>query len=89
MGHNYVLGVTFPAQQEDVERVLVEKLEILVRPMESRDLVTDVEFLKGIPIHDQSLLKAFWPLAERALAPVPLESLCLERDRRTVTTLSR
>lgn len=89
MGHNYVLGVTFPAQHDDTEQILVDKLEVLVRPMESRDLGTDVEFLKGLTIDDQSLLQAFWPLAERAIAPVPLASLYLERDRRTITTLSR
>ncbi len=89
IGHNYVLGVTFPAQAEDAEPGLVDRLEALVRPMESRDLGTGVEFLKGVPIDDHSLLKTLWPLAERAIAPVPLESLSLERDRRTVTTLSR
>ncbi len=90
IGHNYVLQVTFPAQNEDLERVLIEKIEkSLVRPMESRDLGTDVEFLKGVLIDDRSLLEAFWPLAERAIAPVQLESLSLERDRCTVTTLSR
>jgi hypothetical protein len=89
IGHNYVLGVTFPAQHEDAERVLVDKIEALVRPMESRDLGTDVEFFKGADIDDQTLLKIFWPLAERAIAPVSLESLSLERDRRTMTTLFR
>ena len=90
IGHNYVLGVTFPAQREDAELLLVEKIEAsLVREMASRDLGTDVGFLKGIALDDRALLDAIWPRAERAIAPVPLESLSLERDRRTITTLSR
>lgn len=89
IGHNYVLGVTFPVQPEEAESALVERIEAsLVRPMESRDLGAAVEFLKGVPPDDRSLLEAFWPRAERALAPVPLESLSLERDRQ-LTTLSR
>jgi hypothetical protein len=89
IGHNYVLGVTFSAQREDAERGLVEKIEAsLVREMASRDL-GDVGFLKGVAMEDETLLGAFWPRAEKALAPVVLESLSLERDRRTVTTLSR
>lgn len=89
IGHNYVLGVTFPPQEEDAERALVEKIEAsLLKEVASRDFA-DVAFLRGINPDDRALLEAFWPRAEKALAPVPLEALSLERDKRSVTTLSR
>jgi hypothetical protein len=43
----------------------------------------------GVDVDDRALLEALWPRAERALTPVPLESLSLERDGRSRTTLSR
>ncbi len=87
-GHNYVLGVTMPAMDRPAERRIDEKIEAaLIRRIDSRDLGMDVDFLKGVPMTDSGLLKAFWQVISREITPITLEALSLERDKRTVTKL--
>ena len=72
-----------------MEAGLVEKIESsLIQKLHSRDLGEHVDFLKGVPLNDPALLKAFWAVLEPAVLPAVLRSLSLERDRRTRWTLA-
>lgn len=85
-GHNYVLGVTVDAPNEEAEADFVAVVEReLVSRMASRDLNLHVDFLKGLPIADRTLLPAFWSVLEKAVAPARLRELTLARDQRTLT----
>ena len=89
-GHNYVLGVTVDAPEEAVERRFVTAVEKdLIHQLESHDLGLDVAFLKGNETSDRELLRAFWPIVQKAAGPLKIRSLSLERDRWTLTTLGR
>ncbi|HTL71073.1 MAG TPA: hypothetical protein VL404_07265 [Candidatus Eisenbacteria bacterium] len=90
-GHNFVLGVTVDAPAEgEPERRFVSAVETgLISRLDSRDLGLDVDFLKGLPTADGPLLCAFWPIVEKAAAPLRLRALSLERDKRTLSTLTR
>ena len=88
-GHNYVLEVMTDALSASAEAALESNIEaVLIRKIDSRDLGTDVDFLKGVEITDTNLLRAFWPILSEAVAPVALHSLTLHRDRRTRTVVS-
>lgn len=83
-GHNYTLAVTSDAMSLSEEHRVVENLEErLIKKIGSRDLGLHVDFLKGVALSDQSLLKAFWPIVRECLEPHKLLSLSLERDNRT------
>ena len=89
VGHNYTLRATFYAPDERTEAGLGEKIEVsLIQKLHSRDLGEHVDFLKGVPLNDPALLKAFWAVLEPAVLPAVLRSLSLERDRRTRWTLA-
>jgi hypothetical protein len=89
VGHNYVLGVTTRALSEADERIFEEKIEAsLIHKLQSRDLGLHVEFLKGIEINDENLLRAFWKILGPQIRPNPLLSLSLKRDDRTVFVMS-
>ena len=88
-GHNYTLKATFHAADERAEEGLDEKIEkSLIQKLHSRDLGEHVDFLKGVPLNDPSLLKVFWSVLAPAVHPVVLYSLSLERDRKTAWTLA-
>ena len=88
-GHNYILRATFQAASAADERGLSEKIDqVLIQKMHSRDFGLHVDFLKTTPADDLSRLKVFWEIIQKAAEPVRLESLCLERDRRTSWALS-
>ncbi len=89
LGHNYALGVLVAPLGPEEETAFAEKVETsLIRRLDSRDLGQDVDFLRGVAIADEALLRAFWRVLEPAVAPVRLRGLWLERDSRTRTTLS-
>lgn len=89
LGHNYVLGVTV----EGVRRASDEELlaggveEALIRKLDSKDLGLHVDFLKNVPLEDESLLRTFWGILEARLAPLKIRRLTLERDSRTSCSL--
>lgn len=86
-GHNYALDVTLPAPDPLAETRITAAVEKeLIGKLQSRDLGTDVPFLAGVEITDSNLLAAFRPLLEKCLSPLPLLSLGLRRDGRTLTT---
>ena len=88
-GHNYILGVTVSAALDRSAEEAFERdvRDVLVSRLESRDLGLHVDFLKGIAITDENLLRVFASILKNRL-PWPLESLTLERDRRTIATLT-
>ena len=88
-GHNYRLGVTVDAMGREAEAELERRLRSeLVEKLDSRDLGTDVGFLKGVEMSDEALLRVFWEIAAAQARPLKLHSLSLERDSRTRTTLA-
>ena len=88
-GHNYILHAAFHVHNASEETGLSEKIErSLIQKMHSRDLGSDVEFLKNVPPDDLSRLKVFWEIIARETRPARLESLCLERNRHTRWTLT-
>jgi 6-pyruvoyl-tetrahydropterin synthase len=89
-GHNYVLGVTVKALSLADEKKFQDGVQSsLIQSLESSDLGLDVDFLKGQEISDENLLRIFWKILEKALSPITLISLSLERDSRTKTCLGR
>ena len=88
-GHNYVLGVTIDPLEEEKETAFEKKVEaVLIKKLDSRDLGTDVDFLKNVEINDLNLLRIFWDLLAVQLPPARLRALSLERDKRTHTAFS-
>lgn len=88
-GHNYTLGVTTDAMDENFEIEFEKKIEdSLIKKLQTRDLGLDVDFLKGAHINDANLLKIFWGILKKEIQPAPLYSLSLERDGRTQTVMS-
>ena len=88
LGHNYVLRATFHAVEPSAENGLSEKIDnALIKKIHSRDL-GEVDFLKNTPPEDLPLLRSFWVVITQATRPAQLESLRLERDRRTQWTLA-
>ena len=89
-GHNYTLGVTTQAADQDSERILEEKVNgSILQRVQSRDLGLHVDFLKGISINDQNLLEVFWKILDREMKPLVLLKLTLARDKRTQVTMER
>ena len=90
IGHNYCLVLTTPALDDAAENRLVEAVNNgLIRAVHSRDLSLHVDFLKNVEITDKTLLEHFWPVVEKAIAPVKLLSLALERDSKTETQMTK
>lgn len=84
IGHNYVLGVTTGELHEKEEAFLEKGVrEALIQKVHSRDLGMQVKFLKGTDFSDPALLRAFWPVIRKAVKPIRLRALSLERDGRT------
>ena len=70
--------------------MLEEKVnESIIRQVQSRDLGLHVNFLKGVSINDQNLLKVFWTILEREMEPLALSKLTLARDERTQVAMER
>ncbi|MBI2095014.1 MAG: hypothetical protein HYT89_02475 [Candidatus Omnitrophica bacterium] len=87
-GHNYKLGVTVDGLEENAEGGFEEAVQkALIEKIHSRDLGTDVDFLKGKALGDQALLEIFGGIIQKIIAPLGLRSLTLERDERTIRTL--
>ncbi len=88
-GHNYVLGVSIdaPSSLEAEARFEEAVAASLIRKLESRDLGMDVDFLEGMEISDTHLLVRFSEILRKAVAPLVLRGLTLERDSRSVTSL--
>ena len=88
-GYNYILGITTDIIAEEEEALLEQKInKNLIKKIDSRDLGTDVDFLKGARLHDENLLSIFWPIIKKEIHPLPLRALSLQRDDRTCVTLS-
>ena len=89
IGHNYTLRAVFQVSDEHAETGLSDKIEkCLIQKVHSRDLGQHVDFLKGAALNELALLKAFWAVIEPSVHPTVLHSLSLERDRRTLWTLT-
>ena len=89
LGHNYRLGITVSVPDEEGEQRFQKKIEsALIKKLESRDLGTDVDFLKGETITDLNLLKIFWAILQDEVRPLSLYSLSLEKDKHGRTVLS-
>lgn len=88
-GYNYSLHLLTDAVSPAEESALEARIsEELIRHIHSRDLSSDVDFLKGVAITDENLLKVFWGIVQKAIHPHRLRALTLERDSRTSLTLS-
>lgn len=88
-GYNYVLHLVTDAMTPEEEKNFESRiLDGLIGHVHSRDLSSNVDFLKGLTITDENLLKAFWGVIQREIKPHRLRSLTLERDSRTSLTLS-
>ena len=89
IGHNYRLSVTVDCVDEAREALLDKRIhDTLISKVSSRDLTLHVDFLKDIPITDQSLLRTFWDLLEKELSDHKLHRLVLRRNDLVETTLS-
>lgn len=89
IGHNFMLEVTTPLLNDEEASRLESKVQTsLIRRLDSQDLGLHVDFLKGVILTDENLLKAFWEVLSRELAPTPLLSLALEKDKNTRVSLS-
>lgn len=87
-GHNYVLGITLPALSLPEEAAFEARVrQALIGKLESRDLGLHVDFLKGVEPTDANLLEVFNRILKQALAPLTVNELSLERDKRTITRL--
>ena len=88
IGVNYTFSVSVPAVDEEAEKELesVVRRE-LISKLHTRDLSEHVDFLKGVEISDEALLRVFWALLAKPLERYGIRSLSLRRDGRTVTTL--
>ena len=88
IAHNYRLKASFDGLEEGAEPELDKKIQsVLIQKIHSHDLGQDVDFLRGRPLSDTSLLDAFWPLFTQIALPARLISLSLERDANTRWTL--
>ena len=88
-GHNYKLSVTVDDLEESAEGRFEDAIQkSLIEKVHSRDLGTDVDFLKGQALSDKTLLEAFGGIIQKTVAPLRLRSLTLERDERTIRTLT-
>ncbi len=89
VGKNYVLeivmGLLLPAEESVFERTVQEHL---IAHLESRDLGLHVDFLQGVDITDKNLLEVFWRRIREAVPGIELQSMTLQRDAMTKTTLS-
>ena len=87
LGRNYIFSVTVPALTEAQEPAFEETVqrEILSK-VHTRDL-GEVDFLRGIALNDEVLLRAFWKRLAKPLEPYRPKRLSLQRDARTVTVL--
>ena len=89
IAHNYRLEASFDGLSEAGEPELDKKIQNdLIQKIHSRDLGQDVDFLRGRPLSDTSLLGAFWPLLTQIAHPARLASLSLQRDTGTRWTLT-
>jgi 6-pyruvoyl-tetrahydropterin synthase len=89
-GHNYALTVSMDCPDEKRRFLIENKIqESLIQKIHSRDLGLHVDFLKGVELTEENLLKIFWSLIEKNIHPVILRSLSLEKDSRTKLTLRR
>ena len=83
-GHNYLLGVTVPYLGRSEEKTLEEKIHsAVITKVHSKDLGLHTDFFKDSPITEENMLKVFWKIIEREIAPVRLKELSLERDQKT------
>jgi len=88
IGRNYILLVTVEALEESRERLFEECVQKeLISRVHSRDLTSQVDFLKGVEMTDASLLAAFWKRLASPLADYRPKRFALQRDTKTVTTL--
>lgn len=88
-GYNYTLHLLTDVLSPEEESGLEDRVsQALIRHIHSRDLSSGVDFLKGVTITDENLLKAFWGIVQQAIDPHRLRALTLERDSRTSLTLS-
>ena len=88
-GHNYVLGITLEGLNENDERVLTKNIHThLIDKVHSRNLETDVDFLRGKDINDKRLLESFAKITQSVVPPSALKFLTLKRDQRTLATLA-
>lgn len=89
-GYNYTLLIVTDAMTPEEESGLEARVsEGLIRRVHSRDLSSGVDFLKGVTITDENLLKVFWGRVQQAITPHRLRALTLERDGRTSLTISQ
>ncbi|MBI3315410.1 MAG: hypothetical protein HYZ87_00325 [Candidatus Omnitrophica bacterium] len=89
--HNYTLNVTVDASDADglEERLTRQVREALIDKVHSRDLGLHVDFLKGSTINELNLTTVFWGIVKKAISPVKLLSLTLEKDSHSQLTLSQ
>jgi hypothetical protein len=89
LGYNYTLWVTVDALDEARERELETLVEReLISRLHTRDLTDQDDFLKGVEKTDAALLGAFWTRLAGPLRPYRPRRLALQRNARTVTTLT-
>ena len=88
-GHNFTLSVTVELSPKTDEPLLTERIQrAVIDPCHSRDLSTDVPFLKDLPITEHSLLEVFSRIIQKEIRPEKLVRLEIERDKTTVFSLS-
>ena len=86
LGYNYRLHVHFEGAPDE-NAVAAKISSSLISKIHSHDLGEHVDFLKDVPLQGPELVRAFWRVIERAVAPEDLRSLTLEQDSRTRWTL--
>lgn len=88
-GKNYILEIALAALPHAEESAFEKKVqEHLIAHLESRDLGLHVDFLRGLEITDRNLLEVFWRRIAEASPGVQLQSMTLQRDAVTKTTLA-
>ena len=89
VGRNFTLQITVEASDEARERELEMIVEReLISRVHLRDLSEGVDFLKNVEKTDEALLRAFWTRLSKPLGTYHPKRLALQRDARTITTLS-
>ena len=87
LGRNYIFAVTVPVLTEAQESALEEVVQHeLISKVHTHDL-GEVDFLRGVLLNDEVLLRAFWKQLARSLEPYKPKRFSLQRDARTVTVL--